>query len=398
MPTITHDSISPISLDESGTVLTIAPGVVLDIDGGAEYGIHEVFGVSNNVINVRGLINAPSTTQGFGEAILSEGLGTKINIAHSGTLLGDYGVIIRRDDAITTNSGQIVTDQFAYSTSGEHSTFINNGFIKSHSAVEVAADDFTFKNGADGNIVATDTGLIVDSGYSLVTIINHGTFVTRGENLISSNDGKEHIVNDGVMHGWIMLGGGDDIYDGRGGKLNGVIGGGDGDDTVYVSDPKTKYEEAANAGTDTVKSMISYTLGENVENLKLIGKGDSDGVGSYGDNEIHGNIGNNRLYGLTGVDQLAGGKGNDILTGGSLADTFVYSSGDGKDRITDFAHGEDHIGIFGFGSQLDSWSELQSHMTQHDANHVWITLPKGVLVLDHVSLPTLDSGDFVFDH
>ena len=43
--------------------------------------------------------------------------------------------------------------------------------------------------------------------------------------------------------------------------------------------------------------------------------------------------GNDIIIGTTGDDMLAGGKGNDLLRGGAGTDTYVYSSGDGDDRI-----------------------------------------------------------------
>jgi Ca2+-binding RTX toxin-like protein len=47
--------------------------------------------------------------------------------------------------------------------------------------------------------------------------------------------------------------------------------GGVGDDTYVVDEVGDKVLEAANAGTDTVRSGIDYTLGGNLENLVLTG-------------------------------------------------------------------------------------------------------------------------------
>jgi Ca2+-binding RTX toxin-like protein len=51
------------------------------------------------------------------------------------------------------------------------------------------------------------------------------------------------------------------------------------------------------------------------------------------DQRIFGYEGDDELRGNAGVDRLVGGSGNDILKGGLDSDMYVYSAGDGLDRI-----------------------------------------------------------------
>ncbi len=94
-------------------------------------------------------------------------------------------------------------------------------------------------------------------------------------------------------------------------------------------------------------STTSYTLGNGLANLHLVGPQALSGSGNDGDNIIVGNAYNNILNGMGGNDILIGGYGSDTLTGGSGADVFVFSSTlNGKaDRITDFNLTEDKIGL-----------------------------------------------------
>ena len=101
--------------------------------------------------------------------------------------------------------------------------------------------------------------------------------------------------------------------------LNGGTGadtliGGTGNDTYVVDNAGDVVTEAADEGTDTVQSTVSYTLGDNVENLTLLGSGNLSGTGNAVDNVITGNSGNNVLAGLGGADTLIGNTGTDTAT------------------------------------------------------------------------------------
>ena len=69
-------------------------------------------------------------------------------------------------------------------------------------------------------------------------------------------------------------------------------------------------------------------------------------IGTEEDDSIAGKAGADKLYGGDGDDTIVGGAGSDSLTGGEGADVFVWSKGDGNDKILDFAN-EDNISISG---------------------------------------------------
>ena len=141
-----------------------------------------------------------------------------------------------------------------------------------------------------------------------------------------------------------------------------------GNDYYYVDNTSTdKVIEALNQGIDTVDSVVSYTLGANVENLILDdvnGFKATNGTGNALNNRItavaanvtmKGASGNDTLIGnnFGGNDTLVGGLGNDVLIGGVGGvnnDKFVFDTGAvfnkstiGIDTITDFTRGEDKI-------------------------------------------------------
>ncbi|MCM1552490.1 MAG: DUF2974 domain-containing protein, partial [Butyrivibrio sp.] len=63
------------------------------------------------------------------------------------------------------------------------------------------------------------------------------------------------------------------------------------------------------------------------------GDGNDTIYASNGDDVLYGEAGDDVLYGEDGDDILVGGAGDDYLNGGYGSDTYIYSRGDGNDRI-----------------------------------------------------------------
>lgn len=108
-----------------------------------------------------------------------------------------------------------------------------------------------------------------------------------------------------------------------GGAGSDTMIGGNGDDTYIIDNTGDRITEVAGEGTDTVQIAMSYTLGNNLENLTLTGSASITGSGNTLNNVLIGNEGNNTLTGGDGHDTMYGGGGADILKGGSGNDTYV---------------------------------------------------------------------------
>jgi trimeric autotransporter adhesin len=126
-------------------------------------------------------------------------------------------------------------------------------------------------------------------------------------------------------------GAGNDTIDGGAG--NDTMVGGAGNDTYTVNVATDVVTEAAGEGTDTVLSLVTLTLGANVENLRLTGTSAINGTGNTLDNGLTGNGANNTLTGAAGNDTLNGAAGTDTLVGGAGADSYVFGRGWGVDTV-----------------------------------------------------------------
>ncbi|MBR8827718.1 MAG: FG-GAP repeat protein [Gomphosphaeria aponina SAG 52.96 = DSM 107014] len=172
---------------------------------------------------------------------------------------------------------------------------------------------------------------------------------------VVGNDGND-ILNGEVGNDELMGNAGDDLLNGGSGADTMI--GGKGNDSFKVENAQDVVAEAFNSGTDTVFSLITGTLGNNLENLILEGTLPINGTGNSLANVITGNLKENNLTGLGGNDQLVGKAGKDILTGGIGSDRFYYYlPSEGIDTITDFKKAEGdkiYISATGFKGNLVS--------------------------------------------
>ena len=112
-----------------------------------------------------------------------------------------------------------------------------------------------------------------------------------------------------------------------GGSGSDTMAGGAGNDKYNVNGNDDTIVEYIGGGIDSVFSVGSFTLDDQVENLTLLGFLGYQGAGNDLANRITGNSGFNKLQGLGGNDTLTGGDGMDTLDGGAGADLLIGGNG-----------------------------------------------------------------------
>jgi serralysin len=144
---------------------------------------------------------------------------------------------------------------------------------------------------------------------------------------LSTGNGNDNVRNAGVIDNFVLLGAGNDTYRGAGGRVEGWVDGGIGNDTLTGGAD----EDDLRGGTD------SDTL-----------------TGRGGDDILTGSLGGDSLDGGAGNDTLIGGTEKDRLTGGADADVFRFATaaeagqGATADVILDFEHLVDVIDVSAF--------------------------------------------------
>jgi Ca2+-binding RTX toxin-like protein len=183
-----------------------------------------------------------------------------------------------------------------------------------------ANDSLTGHSGNDvlNGLAGADT-LVGARGNDTYIVDNAGDVVTelanQGIDLVQSSVTYTLAVNveNLTLTGSAAINGTGNTLDNvlTGNSANNTLTGGAGNDTYVVGTGDTVVENA-NEGTDTVQSALTYTLGNNLENLTLVGASAINGTGNALNNVLDGSLN-------TAVNTLTGGAGND---------TFIVGAGD----------------------------------------------------------------------
>jgi hypothetical protein len=310
-----------------------------------------------------------------GEPNVSEGLavgGGIINNHTDGEIYG-YGRAIQVDNSSNSNAlgattivnaglihgdGNLPTDV----TPEEQALFAER--IKGGEAINIVGSfGDTLTNGATGQIVG---GVKMGGGDDVVT--NKGTMTATGGSALDMGDGNDTLTNSGTITGNVLMGGDNDVFQGRNGStVAGMVDGGDGNDSLTGGDGGDVL--LGGVGNDTVK-------------------------GGAGGDELSGGEGHDLLNGGQGNDTLSGGAGNDTMLGGAGEDVFVWAPGFGVDRIGDFGAG-DQLDLSGFDF-ADGQAVIDA-MFQQGGNVVLRIMDGEKLTLQNVQLADLDPNQFIVE-
>jgi uncharacterized delta-60 repeat protein len=194
-----------------------------------------------------------------------------------------------------------------------------------------------------------------------LTLLGTGKFSATGNNLDNTLTGNAaaNILDGGTGADTLIGGAGNDIY--------------------VIDNANDVIQETGTDAGDSVRSWVNWTLGDNLENLTLLGTKSLNGTGNSLDNNLTGNGAANVLNGGNGNDTLNGLSGNDTLTGGAGADTFAFTTPlnalRNVDTITDFVSGVDKLllspAIFrelGFSGSPSSDAFFQAGSVTQDAD------------------------------
>ncbi len=245
------------------------------------------------------------------------------------------------------------------------------------------------------------TGLAGEAvGDTFISIENiegsrFGDFIAgdAGANDISGLDGNDILFGGGGADA-LRGGNGSDLLRGDGG--GDLLDGGAGVDTIDYSKAQSRvalelYLNAGRIGDAAGDTFVSIenVIGTNFNDF-VVGDAFANRIEGGGDNDV--------IQAAGGDDVIVGGLGNDGLTGGSGLDTFIYATGDGADRIFDFAAGVGAGDVLDLstGAAFDTFEEVLAATSDVNGAAV-IDFGNGDSIeLVGVAKADLDADDFTF--
>ncbi len=389
------------------------------------------------IINQTG-VSSPFVFAGTGDKYVVRGVVTNAgfltspviqsNQAGNTILISGTVASLGAADAITMTGGGSVT---------------NNGLI-SGALTSDGPLSFNNTNRFVGFVVDTQaaltTGTVISNRGSMMLYEPVGATAHVAGALISLGASDDTVINRGKMMGNVVLGEGNNTFDGRIGEIMGSVFGGSGNDTYMFDKPITIIDTG---GTDTIVARMSMTLSSTFENLTLGGFGNFAGTGNTAANVLIGNTGNNVLDGIgnndtilggagsdviyggygddsldgqNGADRVLGGFGNDIMLGGDGSDTLkgetgtdqlfggnaadtldggigsdTMDGGDGDDVLTGGAFGSDLL-TGGLGADQFVYLTVDDSLATHAAD----VISDFEVGIDKIDLSALVAGDLVF--
>ena len=226
---------------------------------------------------------------------------------------------------INPNPGLIIGSSYSDTLTGDAGGNTVDGGL--------GADAMTGRTGDDTYIVdnAGDTVIeLPDGGFDTVKASVTHTLAANVENLVLT--GASAINGTGNDQANRLTGNSaDNVLDGGAGAD--ALLGGAGDDSYIVDNQSDTVIERAGEGMDTVQSSVSYTLGNEIENLTLTGTAAINATGNSLVNILTGNAGDNILDGAAGADTMAGGVGDDTYLMDDTGDVVTENANEGIDTV-----------------------------------------------------------------
>lgn len=262
--------------------------------------------------------------------VLNQGTDT-VNSQISYTLASNVENLTLLGAAALNGTGNALVNTL---TGNSADNLLDGGLGADAMAGGLGSDNYVVDN--TGDVITERTGAGIDSVSSTVTYtlgnnVENLTLLGSGA-LSGTGNALNNTITGNSANNTLTGGAGSDT-------LNGGIGadtlvGGTGNDSYVVDNTGDLVTEAVNAGTDSVSSSISYTLGANLENLALTGSAALNGTGNALANTLTGNTGNNVLNGGAGADIMIGGDGNDSYVVDSAGDVIAENAAEGIDSVS----------------------------------------------------------------
>lgn len=288
---------------------------------------------SNSTIRIHGEVYS---TGGTAIVIAGGNLGNSIDISEYGYVESPFSAISSNASLVRVmNNGVLKGGNTGLSLEGEGNTVVNFGEIYSvglgNAAIRVGEGTTGFAN----------------------RVSNHGLVFGAFQGDLDN----DIVVNTGVWHGGIFLGGNSDSFDSRRGELfDGGVSGGDGND--FIDGSQGDDPLSGDAGADSIRGV----------------KGEDTITGDDGNDTLVGGADEDSIFAGSGNDLLIGGRDGDTLDGGAGFDVASYEKAAGAVTVyllAPYLNSGEAAGDIYIGVEALTGSKFSDRLTGNSAsNHI----------------------------
>lgn len=288
---------------------------------------------------------------------------------------------------IGENAINAIGNTFSNRLTGNSANNILDGGTGNDVMIGKGGDDIYYVDSASDSvqeILEEGIDTIISSVSIAGLAANVENITLTGNSIINANGNTlNNMMIGNAQANKLVAGDGNDTLDG--GLGADTLTGGNGNDTYIADNVGDSIIETATTDIDTVQSTLSFTLGNYLENLTLLGVSTINATGNSLDNSLAGNEANNTLTGLIGNDTLDGGAGNDVLIGGVGNDTYLIDNvgdviqeniNEGIDTVvttislSELASNIENLTLDGTSEIDANGNELNNILTGNNANNV----------------------------
>ncbi len=273
-------------------------------------------------------------TVGSTDAVAISGFGDGININVQGTVIGQTAAIAWGtasnfgSNLFIGKSGYVGGFSTGIAMVGFDGSIDNRGTIWSAgTGIEISATspvgNLKFTEIKNSGVIEGEAA-ILNTSSDAVYLVNSGTIEGSAYAFLSQSSALDSIVNKGTIIGDVVLGDGDDYYDGAKGVVDGTVYGGAGQDFLTGGSGADDIDGGADADDIDGGAGDDYITG---------GSGTDWLSGGAGDDEIYGGAHQDTIDGGTGADLMVGGAGSDLYLVDNADDLVIEAVGGGNDVV-----------------------------------------------------------------
>ncbi len=335
---------------------------------------------------------------GNGVTFLPPGYKAVVDVAQQAVIFGSGD----NDESVLSSTGNLTFvapggSGTVVSGGGNNNVIITPTVAGAWSVNTGKGDDNIFAFGSGNDTVSAGGGhnhIVLGSGNNLVISTgDDAVFAGSGHETITASDKARDVVYGNASQLFFVAS--DASATVFGGSGSDTFFGGTGSDLVYGGSAGKNLLTAGTGGATLFGGGDGDTLfgGGSKAQVLHAGAGNETLIGGAGNDTFYGGSGTTRIIGGAGDDTFVGSTGTASIDAGVGKNLFLFAKGQagGKDTITGFVQGRDHLDLQGYGKNAIA-DALKSQVVANGSDTITLS---DHTTITFANIKTLSASDFI---